>query len=73
MNQYPEAPPKIDWAKYKTLVPIPGMVDEFEKQYNALKIPYPPNNLVSQLDALENEIKSDIEKFKTESNGRIAE
>jgi len=49
------------------------MVDEFEKQYKALSIPYPPNPKVSELDALEKEIKSDIAKFKSESDARIAE
>lgn len=48
-----------------------GMVDEFQKQYEALSIPYPPNPLTSQLDSLEKEIQNDVNKFKTESNGRI--
>lgn len=49
------------------------MVDEFQKQYSALSIPYPPDTVSPQIDALEKEIKGDIEKFKTESNIRIAE
>lgn len=73
MFQYPEQPPKINWALYKKSIPTPALVDEFEKQYNALKIPYPPDTLSGQLDALEKDIQSDIAKFKTESNGRIDE
>lgn len=49
------------------------MVDEFQKQYSAISIPYPPDTVKPQLDALEKEIKSDIEKFKAESNVRIQE
>lgn len=49
------------------------MVEEFQKQYSALNIPYPPDTVSSQLDAQEKEIKSDIDKFKIESNARIAE
>lgn len=69
----PEAPPAIDWAAYKSQVKVAGMVDEFQKQYSALQIPYPPDAVSGQLDALEKEIKNDITKFKTESNARIEE
>lgn len=69
----PEQPPAIDWAHYKSKVPVAGMVDDFQKQYGALKIPYPPDTVKPQLDSLEQEIKADIAKFKSESNGRIEE
>lgn len=69
----PENAPAIDWAYYKSKVPVAGMVDDFQKQYSALNIPYPPNPVTGQLDALEKETKADIEKFKAESNARIAE
>lgn len=69
----PENPPAIDWSFYKARVPLPGMVDEFQKKYSALSIPYPPDTLRPQLDAQEKEIRADIEKYKTESNIRIAE
>lgn len=49
------------------------MVDEFQKQYAALTIPYPPDTVTSQLDAYEKEIKADIEKFKSDSTARIEE
>ncbi|KAL3275723.1 hypothetical protein HHI36_020471 [Cryptolaemus montrouzieri] len=68
----PENPPAIDWSHYKAKVPVAGMVDEFQKQFAALKIPYPPDTVSSQIDAQEKEIKEDIEKFKRESNERIA-
>lgn len=67
----PEKAPAIDWAYYKQRVPVAGMVDEFQKQYTALNIPYPPDTVSGQIDAQEKEFKSDIEKFKVESNARI--
>ncbi|KAF7264183.1 ATP synthase, subunit D [Rhynchophorus ferrugineus] len=69
----PEKAPAIDWAFYKQRVPVAGMVDEFQKQYAALTIPYPPDTVSNQIDAQEKELKADIEKFKAESNARIAE
>lgn len=69
----PEQAPAIDWAYYKARVPVAGMVDDFQKQYSALKVPYPPDTVKPQLDALEQEIKADISRFKSESNARIEE
>ncbi|VEN44606.1 unnamed protein product [Callosobruchus maculatus] len=69
----PEKPPAIDWSFYKQKVPVAGMVEEFQKQYSALTIPYPPDTVKPQLDAQEQQVKSDIEKFKAESNARISE
>lgn len=73
MLSYPEQPPAIDWSFYKARVPIAGMVDDFQKQYTALKVPYPPDTVKPQLDALEKEVKADIEQFKSQSNARIEE
>lgn len=71
--QFPEKPPEINWNYYKTKVPVAGMVDDFQKQYSALKIPYPPDTVSSQLDAQEKELKAEIENFKKESSARIEE
>jgi len=69
----PESAPGIDWNYYKTRVPIPGMVDSFQKAYSSLTIEYPKENVSGALDALEKEIQNDIAKFKSESNARIEE
>ncbi|CAG9808966.1 unnamed protein product [Chironomus riparius] len=68
----PENPPKLDWAAYKNKVPIAGMVDTFQKQYEALKIPYPADNVSSQVDQQKQQVAKEIDGFKNESNGRIA-
>lgn len=47
----PEVSPKIDWAYYKSRVAVSGMVDNFQKQYDALKIPYPADTVTPQVEA----------------------
>lgn len=69
----PETPPKIDWEHYKKVVPVAGLVDSFQKQYDALKVPYPADTLSAQIDAQAKEMKSEVEAFKKESQQRIAE
>ncbi|XP_067630709.1 ATP synthase subunit d, mitochondrial [Eurosta solidaginis] len=69
----PENPPQINWSHYKQLIPVAGMVDTFQKQYEALKIPYPTENVTPQVEAQLKETQSDIETFKKNSQARIAE
>ncbi|CAG9771052.1 unnamed protein product [Ceutorhynchus assimilis] len=73
VTSQPEKPPAINWDFYKQKVPIAGMVDEFQKKYSALSIPFPPDTVSPQIDSQEKEIKAEIEKFKAESNANIAE
>ena len=40
VNALPASLPAIDFAAYSK-VTVPGMVDNFQKQYGALTIPYP--------------------------------
>lgn len=68
----PDQSPKIDWAAYKNRVPAAGLVDTFQKAYEALKIPYPADTLSSEVDKLRVEVKKDIEQFKKESEVRIS-
>lgn len=68
----PEQAPKIDWDHYRKLVPIAGMVDSFQKQYDAVKIPYPTDNVTPQVEAQAKETKAEIDSFKSASNQRIA-
>ncbi|CAH1398615.1 unnamed protein product [Nezara viridula] len=67
----PENPPKIDWTYYKAKVPVPGMVDTFQKKYETLQIPYPQDNVTPLIDAQEKEVKKQIAEFKEASAQRI--
>ncbi|KAJ9576997.1 hypothetical protein L9F63_006434 [Diploptera punctata] len=73
MMANPEKPPKIDWAFYKAHVPVAGMVDDFQKKFDALQIPFPADNVTPLIDQQEKEVMKSVEEFVRSSNGRIAE
>merc|ERR1712037_606335 len=50
VNALPAAAPKIDFETYKSKVAVAGMVDDFQKKYEALDIPYPADNVSASLD-----------------------
>ena len=49
VNALPEAAPKIDFDSYKSKIAVAGMVDEFQKKYEALDIPYPKDNVTASV------------------------
>lgn len=53
MLALPSEPLKIDWAAYKSKITIPGLVENFEKSYNAVKIPYPEDKYTAAIDKTE--------------------
>ena len=59
----PEKPPAIDWAFYQSRVAVPGLVESFKKQYEALQVPYPEDKVSAQVDAQEKEAVSWIVMF----------
>ncbi|KAG4073243.1 hypothetical protein HA402_008589 [Bradysia odoriphaga] len=67
----PESAPKIDWAFYKSRIAVPGLVDTFQKSYEAIKIPYPPDNVTPQIVAQESQVKAAVQQFKSASDARI--
>ncbi|ELW69192.1 ATP synthase subunit d, mitochondrial [Tupaia chinensis] len=50
-----ESTSTISWAYYKANVAKVGLVDDCEKQFNALKIPVPEDKYTVQVDAEEKE------------------
>lgn len=69
----PEQSPKLDWNQYKNKIHIPGLVETFQKSYEALKVPYPQDTLTATVESRRKEIQQNIEQFKKESKVRIAE
>jgi len=71
VNANPAEPPKLDFSAYKGKVAIPGLVETFQKQYEALKIPYPTENLTPKIEGQKTEMAAKIKAFVAESNDRI--
>lgn len=70
---HPEQSPAIDWAQYQKTVAIPGLVDTFRKAYEGLKVPYPVDTLSAKVEEQRKEVSGDIQKFKADSEARIAQ
>lgn len=68
-----EKPPTIDWAYYKANVAKPGLVDDFEKKFNALTVPVPEDKYTALVDAEEKEDVKNCAEFVSESKLRIQE
>ncbi|XP_037546245.1 ATP synthase subunit d, mitochondrial [Nematolebias whitei] len=68
----PEAPAPIDWSYYRSAVAKPGMVDEFEKKFKALKIPEPTDTQTSVINEQEVESNKSALTYIEESKVRIA-
>lgn len=56
MMANPETMPKLDWGFYKKNIAVAGVVDKFQKEFDALKIPYPEDKYTSAVDAQEKEV-----------------
>jgi len=68
----PEKTPAIDFNAYKSKVAVAGMVDEFQKKYEALDIPYPKDNLTATIDQQAVQKKQEYQKFVAASKDKIA-
>ncbi|KZC13747.1 PREDICTED: ATP synthase subunit d, mitochondrial-like [Dufourea novaeangliae] len=71
MTANPESPPKIDWSYYKRTITTPGLVDKFQKEYEALSIPYPADKYTADIESEEKETLKQIDNFVQEANQMI--
>ncbi|XP_048411042.1 ATP synthase subunit d, mitochondrial [Stegostoma tigrinum] len=67
-----EKPPAIDWAYYRKVIMKAGMVDEFEKKYNAVKIPEPIDTQMEKINAQEQEADKSAKSYAQASKDRIS-
>ncbi|XP_073350304.1 ATP synthase subunit d, mitochondrial [Pagrus major] len=73
LRSLPEKPVTIDWSYYKSAVAKAGMVDEFEKKFNALKVPEPVDTQTAVINAQEAEANSAAAAYVEASKTRIVE
>ncbi|XP_013868961.1 ATP synthase peripheral stalk subunit d, mitochondrial [Austrofundulus limnaeus] len=73
LSSLPETPAPINWSYYRSAVAKPGMVDEFEKKFKALKVPEPIDTQTSVIKAQEAESDKSALAYIAESKARVAE
>ncbi|XP_018018568.1 ATP synthase subunit d, mitochondrial [Hyalella azteca] len=59
----PKDLPAINWTQYEGRVSVPNMVAEFQKQYQALTVPYPKDVYTSKIDEQEKATMIAVEEF----------
>ena len=59
---YSEKPETIDWNFYKRNISLPGFVDSFQKQFEALKIPLPKDTASAAIE--EQKKKNEVDALK---------
>ncbi|XP_076649619.1 ATP synthase peripheral stalk subunit d, mitochondrial [Halictus rubicundus] len=73
MTANPESPPKLDWAYYRKNIKTPGLVDKFQKEFEAFKVPYPVDKYTAEIEAQEKKEEEAMAKFRLEADEMIRE
>ncbi|KAL2724496.1 hypothetical protein V1478_009009 [Vespula squamosa] len=71
MMANPESSPQLNWDYYRKNVTIPGLVEKFRKEYEALTVPYPADKYTSLIDSEEKQMLVDIEEYRKKSEREI--
>ncbi|XP_054762926.1 ATP synthase subunit d, mitochondrial-like [Lytechinus pictus] len=72
LSQMPEQAAVPKWDAYRKSVPVAGLVDKFEKEFSALKVPYPADTVSDNINTQEKEMDVMAAEFVKASNERIA-
>ena len=67
----PEKPSAIEWVYSKANMAKAGLMDDFEKKFNALNVPIPEDTYTAQVDAEEKEDVKSCAEFLSLSKTRI--
>merc|ERR1711942_468945 len=67
----PDALPAIDFSAYASKISVPGMVENFQKQYEAIAIPYPEDTVSGAIDEQEAAAAVEVKEFVAASVARI--
>ncbi|XP_076292597.1 ATP synthase subunit d, mitochondrial [Lasioglossum baleicum] len=71
MTANPETPPKLDWAYYRKNIKTPGLVDKFQKEFEAFSVPYPADKYTAEIEAQGKKEEEAVAKFKSEADEMI--
>lgn len=73
VNAYPETPQPIEWEHFKQGISKPGFVDSFQKQYEALEVPYPADTTSKELAERQKEVNLEAQNVIAQSKLRAEE
>lgn len=65
MNGYSEKPAPIDWDYYSRNISKPNLVENFQKQFQALSVPYPKDTASAAIEERQKTTVSAIMKMHT--------
>lgn len=54
LASYKETPDPIDWSHYKRTISKPNLVDDFQKKFEAISVPYPKDTASSAIEEQKN-------------------
>lgn len=69
----PPEPPKINWDAYRKSVPVAGLVDKFQKEYEAYQVPFPDDPLTKTIDEEWVKLQQEIKDYCAKSQAVIQE
>jgi len=69
----PSSTPSVDWAKWKSTIKTPGVVEGFEKAFAGVNVPQMEDSFSAEMDAKFATAISNAEGLAASSTARIAE
>ncbi|RWS28969.1 ATP synthase subunit d-like protein [Leptotrombidium deliense] len=70
---FPENAPAINWSEYRTKIVNKAVVDELEKAYKAVSVPYPEDKWTSSVDEQEKNNENSVAEYCEWSRSKVKE